>query len=124
MASPDSTVDAVFDAVAATAPEIRAALPGRRVESGTENESGESVLAGDLYADEVEIQGALWGRVLAPIVVVAASGFVEGRVFHHRLTVIEGAHVNGPMPWRPMNYFEELARGAEGGDDERVYAKR
>ncbi|MFW6000453.1 MAG: class 1 fructose-bisphosphatase [Halorubrum sp.] len=53
MAPPDSTVDAVFDAVAATAPEIRAALPGRRVESGTENASGESVLAGDLYADEL-----------------------------------------------------------------------
>ena len=49
----DSTVAAVFDAVAATAPEIRAALPGRRVESGTENASGESVLAGDLYADEL-----------------------------------------------------------------------
>ena len=53
MASSDSTVAAVFDAVAATAPEIRAALPGRRVESGTENASGESVLAGDLYADEL-----------------------------------------------------------------------
>ena len=50
---PDPTVEAVFDAVAATAPEIRAALPGRRVESGTENASGESVLAGDLYADEL-----------------------------------------------------------------------
>jgi len=50
---PDPTVAAVFDAVAATAPEIRAALPGRRVESGTENASGESVLAGDLYADEL-----------------------------------------------------------------------
>ncbi|GAA0726248.1 fructose-1,6-bisphosphatase I [Halorubrum trapanicum] len=49
----DPTVAAVFDAVAATAPEIRAALPGRRVESGTENASGESVLAGDLYADEL-----------------------------------------------------------------------
>ncbi|MFC7323191.1 class 1 fructose-bisphosphatase [Halorubrum rutilum] len=49
----DSTVEAVFDAVAATAPEIRAALPGRRVESGTDNPSGESVLAGDLYADEL-----------------------------------------------------------------------
>ena len=49
----DSVVDAVFDAVAATAPEIRAALPGRRVESGTENASGESVMAGDLYADEL-----------------------------------------------------------------------
>ncbi|TKX57675.1 fructose-1,6-bisphosphatase [Halorubrum sp. SS7] len=53
MASPDPTVAAVFDAVAATAPEIRAALPGRRAESGTENASGESVLAGDLYADEL-----------------------------------------------------------------------
>jgi len=49
----DPTVEAVFDAVAATAPEIRAALPGRRVESGTDNPSGESVLAGDLYADEL-----------------------------------------------------------------------
>ncbi|GAA0531196.1 class 1 fructose-bisphosphatase [Halorubrum ejinorense] len=49
----DPTAEAVFDAVAATAPEIRAALPGRRVESGTENASGESVLAGDLYADEL-----------------------------------------------------------------------
>ena len=49
----DSTVAAVFDAVAATAPEIRDALPGRRVESGTENASGESVMAGDLYADEL-----------------------------------------------------------------------
>jgi len=49
----DPTVAAVFDAVAATAPEIRAALPGRRVESGEENASGESVLAGDLYADEL-----------------------------------------------------------------------
>jgi fructose-1,6-bisphosphatase I len=48
-----AVVDAVFDAVAATAPEIRAALPGRRAESGTENASGESVLAGDLYADEL-----------------------------------------------------------------------
>ncbi|TKX81742.1 class 1 fructose-bisphosphatase [Halorubrum sp. SD626R] len=52
-ADPDPTVEAVFDAVAATAPEIRAALPGRRVESGTANPSGESVLAGDLYADEL-----------------------------------------------------------------------
>ncbi|WP_200530997.1 class 1 fructose-bisphosphatase [Halorubrum sp. LN27] len=49
----DPAVEAIFDAVAATAPEIRAALPGRRVESGTDNPSGESVMAGDLYADEL-----------------------------------------------------------------------
>ncbi|EMA66674.1 fructose-1,6-bisphosphatase [Halorubrum aidingense JCM 13560] len=53
MTDPDPVVEAVFDAVAATAPEIRAALPGRRVESGTDNPSGESVMAGDLYADEL-----------------------------------------------------------------------
>ncbi|WP_123620211.1 class 1 fructose-bisphosphatase [Halorubrum sp. CSM-61] len=53
MTETDPIVEAIFDAVAATAPEIRAALPGRRVESGTDNPSGESVLAGDLYADEL-----------------------------------------------------------------------
>jgi fructose-1,6-bisphosphatase I len=53
MADPDPVVEAVFDAVAATAPTIRDALPGRRVESGTENPSGETVLAGDVYADEL-----------------------------------------------------------------------
>jgi fructose-1,6-bisphosphatase I len=53
MTETDPIVEAIFDAVAATAPEIRAALPGRRVESGTDNPSGETVLAGDLYADEL-----------------------------------------------------------------------
>jgi len=53
MTETDPIVEAIFDAVAATAPAIRAALPGRRVESGTDNPSGESVLAGDLYADEL-----------------------------------------------------------------------
>ena len=51
--SEDPIVETIFDAVAETAPEIRAALPGRRVESGTDNPSGESVMAGDLYADEL-----------------------------------------------------------------------
>ena len=49
----DPVVEAVFDAVAGIAPEIRDALPGRRVKSGTENPSGETVLAGDMYADEL-----------------------------------------------------------------------
>lgn len=53
MTETDPIVEAIFDAVAVTAPEIRAALPGRRVESGTDNPSGESVMAGDLYADEL-----------------------------------------------------------------------
>ena len=49
----EPVVEAVFDTVAGIAPEIRDALPGRRVESGTENPSGETVLAGDMYADEL-----------------------------------------------------------------------
>ena len=53
MTGSDATVEAVFDAVAETAPAIRDALPGRRVESGADNPSGESVMAGDLYADEL-----------------------------------------------------------------------
>ncbi len=50
----DPVVEAIFDAIASTAPTIRAELPHRRVESGAaENPSGETVMAGDLYADEL-----------------------------------------------------------------------
>lgn len=45
-------VEDVFDVVAETAPEIRNALPGRRVESDMENPSGETVMAADVYADD------------------------------------------------------------------------
>jgi fructose-1,6-bisphosphatase I len=48
-----SVIESVFDAVAETAPEIRAALPGRRVESDRENPSGETVMAADVHADEL-----------------------------------------------------------------------
>ena len=48
----DDTVEAVLDAVAATAPEVRAGLPGRRRKADEENPSGESVMAADLWADE------------------------------------------------------------------------
>jgi len=47
------TIDAIRDAVAATAPEIRAGLPGRREASGAENPSGERQLAADEYADDL-----------------------------------------------------------------------
>ncbi|MFA9518559.1 class 1 fructose-bisphosphatase [Halopenitus sp. H-Gu1] len=49
----DEIVESVFDVVTATAPEIRASLPGRRVESGASNPSGETVMAADVYADEL-----------------------------------------------------------------------
>ncbi|MGZ0745898.1 class 1 fructose-bisphosphatase [Haloparvum sp. AD34] len=46
-------VEDVFDVVAETAPDVRAALPGRRVESDVENPSGETVMAADAYADDL-----------------------------------------------------------------------
>lgn len=45
--------EAIFDAIAAIAPDIRAALPGRRLAAGGENPSGEDQLAADVYADEL-----------------------------------------------------------------------
>ena len=48
-----SVVDDVFDAVAAIAPSIRAALPGRREYIDEANPSGEEVLAADRRADEL-----------------------------------------------------------------------
>ena len=48
---PGTIVEEVFEAVARSAPEIRGALPGRRVESGETNPSGEQRLAADAYAD-------------------------------------------------------------------------
>jgi len=47
------TVEAVFDAVAATTPEIREGLPGRRVAQGETNPSGERRLAADAHADDL-----------------------------------------------------------------------
>ena len=55
MAAPDhgDGLAAIFDTVAALAPEIREALPGRRVKSDETNPSGETQLAADSYADEL-----------------------------------------------------------------------
>ncbi|PSQ52346.1 fructose-bisphosphatase class I [Halobacteriales archaeon SW_8_65_20] len=46
-------IAAVFDTIAATAPDIRAGLSGRRSYGDTENPSGERQLAADEYADEL-----------------------------------------------------------------------
>jgi fructose-1,6-bisphosphatase I len=46
-------VGSVVDVVAATAPEIRAGLVGRRVYESDENPSGERQLEADVYADEL-----------------------------------------------------------------------
>jgi fructose-1,6-bisphosphatase I len=50
--APDPVRETV-ETVAASAPEIRAGLPGRRTKTGEENVSGEEVMAADLWADEL-----------------------------------------------------------------------
>ncbi|MFB6156470.1 MAG: class 1 fructose-bisphosphatase [Haloferacaceae archaeon] len=47
------TAERVLDAVAAAAPEVRDALPGRRELAGGENPTGDEQLAADAYADEL-----------------------------------------------------------------------
>ena len=48
-----TAVDAVVDAVADAAPEIRGGLPGRRVAAEGENPSGETQMAADVFADDL-----------------------------------------------------------------------
>jgi fructose-1,6-bisphosphatase I len=47
------TIDAVFDVVAETAPDVRSGLAGRRVYDSGANPSGEQQLEADVYADEL-----------------------------------------------------------------------
>jgi fructose-1,6-bisphosphatase I len=51
--SHDDTVDAVFETVAETAPEIRASLVGRRTYADEQNPTGDEQLDADVYADEL-----------------------------------------------------------------------
>ncbi|SFL14790.1 fructose-1,6-bisphosphatase I [Halogranum rubrum] len=46
-------IEEIFTTVAALAPDIRDALPGRRVQNDETNPSGETQLAADAYADEL-----------------------------------------------------------------------
>jgi fructose-1,6-bisphosphatase I len=47
------TIDAIIEAVAATAPEVRDGLAGRRVYESAENPTGDRQLEADVYADEL-----------------------------------------------------------------------
>lgn len=59
----EATVEEILATVARCAPEIRSALPGRRVESSETNPSGETRMAADAYADDLleERLGAIDG---------------------------------------------------------------
>lgn len=48
-----SAVEAVMEAVASAAPEIRSGLSGRRERADEENPSGETQMAADVYADQL-----------------------------------------------------------------------
>lgn len=58
-----STIDTVFDTIAAAAPEIRAGLPGRRTHIDDENVTGDQQLEADVWADQLlaERLGAIDG---------------------------------------------------------------
>ncbi|WP_410764728.1 class 1 fructose-bisphosphatase [Haloferax sp. DFSO60] len=57
------TIDQIVDVIAATAPEIRTGLPGRRIKSEETNPSGETQMAADVFADDLLCKrlGALEG---------------------------------------------------------------
>jgi cytoskeletal protein CcmA (bactofilin family) len=63
---------------------------------------------GDIVAREVVIGGKLEGRVYAHTVLVEVTAQVTGKLFHHIIEVMRGARVDGRMPWRPVNFFENL----------------
>ncbi|MFB6250377.1 MAG: class 1 fructose-bisphosphatase [Halobellus sp.] len=51
--STSATLDAIFDVVATSAPDIREGLPGRRATVEGENPSGETQKEADVYADDL-----------------------------------------------------------------------
>lgn len=66
------------------------------------------IVVGDMVARQIRIGGRFSGRVFALDVTLDASAQVEGKIFHHNVTVARGAQIVGRMPWRPLNYFESL----------------
>ncbi len=66
------------------------------------------VVIGDMVARQIRVCGRFTGRIFALEVTLDASAHVEGKVFHHNVTVARGARIDGRMPWRPLNYFDSL----------------
>lgn len=64
-------------------------------------------IEGEVLADEAEIHGRLKGRAVVRVVVIGETARVEGRIFHHKIDVARGAHIEGRLPWRPVNYFDD-----------------
>jgi cytoskeletal protein CcmA (bactofilin family) len=67
-------------------------------------------IEGDVVANDVQISGRFFGRVFARNVVLDSTAKICGRIFHHTANIARGAHVDGRMPWRPLNFFDDLER--------------
>jgi len=65
-------------------------------------------IEGDVVAEDVHIVGQLKGRVFAPNVTLDSTAKITGRIFHTTANIANGAFVDGRMPWRPHNFFDEL----------------
>jgi cytoskeletal protein CcmA (bactofilin family) len=63
---------------------------------------------GDVIARNVHIGGKLNGRVFAAKVTLDSTANITGRIFHHSADIARGALIDGRMPWRPLNFFDEL----------------
>ena len=68
---------------------------------------------GDVIAKNVHIGGKLNGRVFAPNVTLDSTADITGRIFHNTADVARGALIDGRMPWRPLNFFDELKQPPE-----------
>lgn len=79
-----------------------------RISAGRLLVGSSGYVKGDVAAKDVQIGGCFVGRVFALNVTLHNTAKVEGRIFHHTATVARGALIVGRMPWRPLNYFEEL----------------
>ena len=64
---------------------------------------GESAyIEGSVFADWVQIRGAIMGRVESCNVTIERTARVVGNVVHQTITVEPGAMIEGLRPWRPV----------------------
>lgn len=75
--------------------------------------SKEGYVEGDVIAKTVHICGKLIGRVFAPEIALESTADIRGRIFHNTADVAKGALIEGRMPWRPLNFFDELKQPPE-----------
>lgn len=63
---------------------------------------------GNILAGEARIHGHLKGRAIARTVLIGDGATIQGKVFHHKIDVAKGMHIDARFPWRPVNYFEQF----------------